>query len=193
MNAEIIEKAKALKDHAWLARFRKADGVNNYNQLSPCACNDIAGYVDELLSLIIPPEPTPAVDWGKPIQYRNQPKFKVRLISTLDHPTTKGQTRVLLEEDDEHFAAVFRKEDGRSGYKPDWDIINTPAPAPVEVEFEVCIATHAEHGTCIGYRACGKPTIDIDGPNFEWSYDDEDDAEGWEWNLSPWQRMKVGG
>jgi len=71
--------------------------------------------------------------------------------------------------------------------------ITTPAPAPVEVEFEVCIATHDEHGTCIGYRACGKPTIDIDGPNFEWSYDDEDDANGWEWNLGPWQRMKVGG
>jgi predicted house-cleaning noncanonical NTP pyrophosphatase (MazG superfamily) len=41
--------AMAMKDHAWLARFRKADMENKYNQLSPQACRDIASYVDKVL------------------------------------------------------------------------------------------------------------------------------------------------
>jgi hypothetical protein len=43
----LVEAAKELQGHAWLARFRDGN-----NQLSPIAAKDIAGYIDAFLNRI---------------------------------------------------------------------------------------------------------------------------------------------
>jgi hypothetical protein len=50
---ELQGKARKLKDHAWLERFRKANYENKYNELSPSACNDIAWYVDAFVDAVL--------------------------------------------------------------------------------------------------------------------------------------------
>ncbi|MFO0919670.1 MAG: hypothetical protein U0872_15335 [Planctomycetaceae bacterium] len=52
-DSELIEAALELRNHAWLERFRKATGNNGYNELSPAACNDIAGYVDRFIDKVL--------------------------------------------------------------------------------------------------------------------------------------------
>lgn len=51
--SSIKELALSLKNHAWLERFRKANYENKYNELSPQACNDIAGYINTFLDTIL--------------------------------------------------------------------------------------------------------------------------------------------
>lgn len=51
--AELREAAIELGNHAWLARFRVANYQNKYNELSPDACRDIAGYVDKFLKQVL--------------------------------------------------------------------------------------------------------------------------------------------
>lgn len=52
--SELRKAAVELQGHAWLARFERADESNKYNEMSPVACNQIAGYVkwfiDEVLA-----------------------------------------------------------------------------------------------------------------------------------------------
>jgi NTP pyrophosphatase (non-canonical NTP hydrolase) len=50
---KLAETAKAIKNHAWLERFRKADYANKYHEQSPDACRQIAGYVDKFLDAVI--------------------------------------------------------------------------------------------------------------------------------------------
>lgn len=45
----VVDAAKELREHAWLHRFRKAEPKNNFNELSHCAANQIAAYVDKLI------------------------------------------------------------------------------------------------------------------------------------------------
>lgn len=52
-NRDLIKAAEELKDHAWLARFRKANYENKHHEISPCAANDIAGWVDEFIDLVL--------------------------------------------------------------------------------------------------------------------------------------------
>jgi hypothetical protein len=49
----LFDAALELRHHAWLARFRKANYENKHNELSPCACNDIAGYVDQFIVKVL--------------------------------------------------------------------------------------------------------------------------------------------
>lgn len=52
-DSELMNAALELRNHAWLERFRKATGDNGYSELSPAACNDIAGYVDRFIDKVL--------------------------------------------------------------------------------------------------------------------------------------------
>ena len=47
-----IEHSASVRDHAWLARFTKADYDNRWNEVSPLAAQDISSYVRDLLDRI---------------------------------------------------------------------------------------------------------------------------------------------
>ena len=61
---DAVTLASRLRNHAWLERFRKADYRQylRYSQLSPTACNDIAGYVDQLIDAVLKDTPPDAKD-----------------------------------------------------------------------------------------------------------------------------------
>jgi len=48
----VIKHAEEIRDHAWLARFTKADYDNRCNELSPDAAREIAGYINTFLDKI---------------------------------------------------------------------------------------------------------------------------------------------
>ena len=56
VNTDIVAAAKELRDHAWLSRFRRAEPKNTFNEMSHCACNDIAAYIDKFLDLVLASE-----------------------------------------------------------------------------------------------------------------------------------------
>ena len=202
--SKVIELAKAMRNHAWLSRFRNANvSENNYNEMSDFACRDIAGYVDKLLDTIlldtILPEPVPVpVDWEKEIQ--TETGASARYIGPF--PGTGSQCRIVAISDGatgEHigvcnvFGADFRFA-GEGPFGPHTKIINTPEPQPetVELGFRVSIARHPKHGIQPHYAfqyPNGTVVIDGSDDSFGLHYDAEESG----WTFSPWQPCTVKG
>ncbi len=92
---DIRTKASALRNHAWLERFRKADGkTNNYHELSPCACNDIARHVDSFITEVEIAVPIGNCEdgWALTIQQMQDAGFKPAANGTNKelHPMSLG-------------------------------------------------------------------------------------------------------
>ncbi len=57
MANDLRAAALAIKDHAWLERFRKATYDNGHHKISPCAANQIAEYVDAFIDAVLAANP----------------------------------------------------------------------------------------------------------------------------------------
>jgi len=122
MNDKVVELAKELNE--------------SYSAIQSILPNKISSKLLELLTAIIPAEAK--VDWGKPIQFRAGGTM-LELICKLPEPY---MDREYVIQNCANSQVTLHYADGRltEGVDLSGDIINTPEPKAVELEYQLTVA-----------------------------------------------------
>lgn len=182
---QIVELAKAMRDSEWLCSFR----TQETRQLAALAAGLISEDVDRLLDLI-DPQPV-GVDWGKVIQTRHgwPAKWLYRINKECLWPNVvvvtepSGIENMNMVSDEGLFNDPRCKDS-------EFDIINVPDPAPIELRYEVAVATLScgDKALAIQFGECQTLVISRKGEVFY-----TEDADCPDFEAPAWQTRTVTG